>query len=261
MPSTKTPTIPEAIPPLPEKWHSGFRFILPVLLRPARGLKEIATREKAFWLVPLLVLSLAALLSVLVAGPIRGQLSQGGGALPPDFQYYTPEQQQQFTQAQQTSSSPLFTYVFPATGLLAGIWLSWALLGGMLYLGLTLAGSRSSSVKALNLAGWAGLPFAVRYLLQAGYILFTRNLISAQGISGFSPPGSFLSALLSQVDIYLVWQVVLLFIGVPLIASITRRKAWLVTAVVLVLLLCLASLPAFAVSKLGGVGPVQPFFF
>ncbi len=261
MPSTKPQIMPEAIPPAPETWRSGFRFILPVLLKPVRGLKEITTRDRAFWLVPLLVISLAALLSILVAGPLRGQQSQDGTNLPPDFQYYTPEQQQQFTQAQQTGASPLFTFVFPAATLLAGIWISWALLGGMLHLGLTLAGSRSSSVKSLNLVGWASLPFAVRYLLQAGYILFTRNLISSQGLSGFSPPGSFLGAFLAQVDIFLIWQIALLFIGVPLIAGMSRRKAWLVTAVVLFILLCLASLPAFAGSKLGGVGPVQPFFF
>jgi hypothetical protein len=261
MPATKPATIPEPIPAAPETWRSGFRFILPVLFQPARGLKEITEREKAFWLVPLLVISLAALLSILVAGPLRGQQSQDGANLPPDFQYYTPDQQQQFTQAQQAGSSPLFTFVFPAVTLLAGVWISWALLGGMLHLGLTLAGSRSSSVKAVNLAGWASLPFAVRYLLQAGYILFTRNLISAQGLSGFSSHGSFLSALLTQVDIYLVWQIILLFIGVPLIAGMARRKAWLVTAMVLVILLCLGALPSFAASKLGGVGPVQPFFF
>jgi len=98
-------------------------------------------------------------------------------------------------------------------------------------------------------------------LLQAGYILFTRNLISSQGLSGFSQPGSFFGAFLAQVDIYLMWQIALLFIGVPLIAGMSRRKAWLVTAVVLFILLSLASLPAFAASKLGGVGPVQPFFF
>lgn len=261
MPATKPATIPEPIPAVPESWRSGFRFILPVLFRPACGLKEITSRERSFWLVPLLVLSLAALLSILVAGPLRGQQSQDGANLPPDFQYYTPEQQQQFTQAQQTGSSPLFTYVFPGVILLSGIWISWALLGGMLHLGLTLAGSRSSSVKAINLAGWASLPFAVRYLLQAGYILFTRSLISSQGLSGFSSPSSFLSALLTQVDIYLVWQIVLLFMGVPMIAGMARRKAWLVTTVVLVILLCIGALPAFAASKLGGVGPVQPFFF
>lgn len=261
MSPTKPPANPESIPPAPETWRSGFRFILPVLLKPVRGLKEITTRDRAFWLVPLLVISLAALLSVLVAVPLRGQQSQDGTNLPPDYQYYTPEQQQQFTQAQQAGVSPLFTFVFPAVTLLAGIWISWALLSGMLHLGLTLAGSRSSSIKSLNLVGWASLPFAVRYLLQAGYILFTRNLISSQGLSGFSPPGSFFSAFLTQVDIYLLWQIALLLIGVPLIAGMSRRKAWLVTAVVLFILLSLASLPAFAASQLGGVGPIQPFFF
>ena len=253
-------TPPETLPVQPETWRAGWKWILPVLFRPKTGLKEITAREKSFWLVPLLTISLAALLSVLVAGPIRAQQTQGAAELPPDFQYYTPEQQQQFTQAQQTGASPLFTYVFPAFLLLGGIWISWALLGGMLHLGLTLAGSRSSSVKAMNLAGWANLPFAVRYLVQALYILFTRQAISAQGLGGFGGGSAFISALLQQVDLYLVWQVALLFAGVPLIAGMARRKAWLVTGLVLLLLLLLAALPGFISAQLGGVGPIQPFF-
>jgi hypothetical protein len=241
-------------------WRSSLKWILPVLFKPTKGLQEITSRDKAFWLTPLVAISLAALLSILVAGPIRTQQAQMGTNLPTDFQYYTPEQQQQFTQAQQTSSSPLFAYVFPAITLLAGVWISWVLLGGMLHLGLTLAGSRSSSLKSLNLTAWSGLPFAVRYLIQAVYILFTRNLIASEGLSGLATIGSFFSAFLKQVDIYLVWQIVLVFVGVPMIAGMARRKAWLVTGIVLLILLILSSLPSFAVSRFSGVGPIQPFF-
>ncbi len=132
----------------------------------------------------------------------------------------------------------------------------------MLHLGLTLAGSRSSSVKSLNLVGWASLPFAVRYLLQAGYILFHPQPDLLAGAFGIQPAGlASLSAFLTQVDIYLVWQIALLFIGVPLIAGMSRRKAWLVTTVVLVILLCLAALPAICRIQAGRRRPRPTVLF
>jgi hypothetical protein len=45
-----------------------------------------------------------------------------------------------------------------------------------------------------------------------------------------------------------------------MIAGMARRKAWLVTGIVLLILLILSSLPSFAVSRFSGVGPIQPFF-
>lgn len=244
-------------------WRDRFHFewILPVLLKPRKGLQTIIEQEKPVWLTPLLLISVLAIIGVLIAAPLRVQDAQSGANLPPDFMYYTPEQQEQFMQAQQSSTSPLFTYVFPAVGVLIGVWAGWAILGGLLHLALTLAGSRSTSRAALNLAAWASLPFAVRFALQALYMLIQRHLIYNPAFSGFAAEGTFWAALLSQVDLFLAWQIVLLFIGALPMSQLTPRKALLATAVAILLTLLLGSLPGFIAGLFSGIGPIQSFYF
>ncbi len=242
-----------------ERFH--FEWILPVLLRPRKGLQTILEQEKPVWLTPLVLISALAILGVLIAGPLRVQDAQSGANLPPDFMYYSPEQQEQFMQAQQSSSSPLFSYVFPAVGVLVGIWAGWAILGGLLHLALTLSGSRSTSRTALNLAAWASLPFAARFALQALYMLIQRHLIYNPAFSGFAAEGTFWASLLGQVDLFLVWQIVLIFIGVVPMSQLAPRKAWLAAAAAILLTLLLGSLPGLLSGLFGNIGPIQSFYF
>ena len=244
---------------LRDRFH--FEWILPVLLKPRKGLQTIIEQEKPVWLTPLVLISALAILSVLIAGPMRVQDAQSGTNLPPDFMYYTPEQQEQFMQAQQSNSSPLFAYAFPAVGALVGIWVGWAILGGLLHLALTLAGSRSSSQTALNLAAWSSLPFAARFALQALYMLIQRHLIYNPAFSGFAAEGTFWASLLAQLDLFLAWQVVLLFIGAVPMSQLVPRKALTVTAIAILLTLLLGSLPGFITGLFSNIGPIQSFYF
>jgi hypothetical protein len=86
-----------------------FRLVPTIFVRPRRAYAEIVHLERPSWLTPLLILSLAALLPVLAAGRVRQQAGAfGPESLPPDFQYYTPEQQAQFMQALESTRSPTF---------------------------------------------------------------------------------------------------------------------------------------------------------
>ncbi len=105
---------PNPSPPSPESWRSGFRFILPVLLNPC-----VRTQGNHRAGASVLVGSPTGPSAWRRCFPSWWQVRSVGSNprmatnLPPDFQYYTPEQQQQFTQAQQAGSSPLFTYRLP----------------------------------------------------------------------------------------------------------------------------------------------------
>src|SRR3990172_3894657 len=137
-------------PDRPRRFH--FDWLFPSLFRPRRTFAQIAGQSRAVWLTPLLVLTLTGLLQVAVAGPIKVAIAQSGQVdLPPDFQYYTPEQQAQFYQAQQATQGPVFIYAFPAILSVLGVWAGWLAVGGVLHLVLTLLGSRDSTAGALNL--------------------------------------------------------------------------------------------------------------
>jgi hypothetical protein len=242
-----------------------FDWLLPVFFRPGRTMQAVSQQEKGVWLAPLLVLSLLALIVSLAGGPARAAAAQPSGELPPDFQYWPPEQQEQYFQSQQNRASPMVIYGLPALGALAGVWIGWFLLGSILHLALTMVGSRGSNTAALNLAAWASMPFALRFIVQTVYMLTTRQVIQAPGLSGFVPAEAegfmaFLRPLLAQVDLYTIWMIILLLVGAAPLTGLGKGKTWLAVILSVILLLGLQALPGYIAGRLSGLNPTRMFF-
>lgn len=241
-----------------------FDWLWQMLIRPGKTLARILEVPKANWQTPLLCLAVAGIVEVIVAGPIKKAAIELGSNLPPGFEYYSPDQQQQFMQAQASQTSALFLYVFPIIGALLGIWISWFLLRSFLHLSLTLAGSRGKNILSGNLTAWASVPLIFRSIVHIVYMLASGSAITARGLSGMvtaaNGGGQFASALLALVDIYLVWQVVLILIGSEKISGLPRLKAWGASLAAVVVLLLLQALPAFIGAQLSGLSMTRMFF-
>jgi hypothetical protein len=234
-----------------------FGWVFPILFKPRQTLKEIAEKNHSVWLAPLLLLMVSALVVVLVSVPVLNQRA-APVEMPPDFEYFSPQQQEQFQQAVNMGSSPVNTIVFPLLLRYAGIWISWFLLGSILHLSLTLNGSRSSNRSALNLVAWASIPFVIRDIVQTVAILTTKQLILKPGLSGFVTDGAtgfmiFVGALLGFVDLYLIWQIILLAVGAKQISGLKSGKAWLAVLIAVVVFLSLKALPVFLGAQLSSL--------
>lgn len=233
-------------------------WLVPLFFRPRRTLKKVAEQDHAVWIAPILVLSILAMLVVIAGGQPRTTQAQSNVEIPQDFQYWPPEMQEEYMNNQAKKAGALYTYVFPTLGALAGVWISWFLLGSLLHLALTLSGSRGSNTSALNLVGWASLPFAIRYIVQTAVILSSKQLISSAGLSGFIAADGggfmiFLRGVLAQIDLYLIWQVILLLVGALPLTGLTRSKAWAAVLISVVIILALKALPMLIGSQLGGL--------
>src|SRR5512134_116642 len=133
-----------------------FARLLPVLTRPNRTFGEMAAEARATWLTPMLLLSITALLVVLVSGYLKTRAAMMGEVtMPPDWQWWTPDMQNNYMQAQQLTQGKVFMYVIPLVGAWSGLWAGWIVLGGLLHLGSTLLGGRGSMQSALNITAWA----------------------------------------------------------------------------------------------------------
>ena len=231
-------------------------WILPTFLHPGQTLKKVVEQEKPVWLTPMLVLSVLILIAGLVAGPIRRDAIANGMNLPASFQYYSQDQQTEYLNAQVTRGSALFTFIFPIVGSLLGTWIVWFLMGSVLHLSLTLAGSRAKSLHMYNLAAWTTLPLALRQIVQIIAMLVSHTLISNPGLSGFvtgSGGVAFLAGLLGQIDVFFIWELCLLFYGVLLLSKLSKVKAWGAAAVTVLLVMVLAAVPHLVSSMLSGV--------
>lgn len=230
-----------------------FSKIFPILFQPQRTFTEIAAEARASWSTPMLVLSLTTALTVIVSGFLQSRSAIGGEvALPPDWQYWTPEMQNNFLQAQQTSQGAVVVYVMPLVSALIALWLGWLILGGILHLGSTLFGGRGSMQSALNVAGWANLPFGVLNILQVFFMLLAGHAIVSPGLSGFAGGSVFLSKILEQTDVFFIWNTILLILGFGIADGLPRNKAVILVVAVVAILLLISAGVGTMVANIGG---------
>lgn len=232
-----------------------------LFLHPGRAFQAMTSDSRATWLTPMLMLTITSILVVLVAGYLKTRAAMMGEIqLPRDWQYWSPDMQNNYMQAQQATQGPVFMYVMPIIGALTRLWVGWLLLGALLHFGSTLLGGRGSMQSALNIVAWASLPFAVRDLLRIIFMLSAGHAIMSPGLSGFASTPGFVAQLLTRVDIFLIWQIILLVIGFGITDSLPRGKA--VAGIVVIMLLVLLAQAGLGVltSGLGGTAVQRPFF-
>ena len=247
--------------------RSSIKQIIPFILRPNNGYLKIARQPQGSWLVPLLIISITAILYLIAVGWLKQQAALVGEiSLPPDFDYYTPEQQTQYFQATQSTQGATFVYILPIIGSLFGIWIAWLFAGGTLHFITTLLGGRGETVVSMNVVAWASLPLAIRNIVRLIYLLISHKLIASPGLSGFinssdSNWSIILGSLLGLIDVYLIWHVILLFIGVRATTGLSNQKSIASVTISIAFIVLLQVALQFMITKIGELSITRPFYF
>jgi hypothetical protein len=243
-----------------------FDWIPAVLFKPRQAFAQITQQMGAVWLTPIVVQTLTAILLVLATGYISQTYGMGmTGEMPQIPEYYTPEQQAQIMQAMAAMQGPVFVYVFPALVAIGKVWFGWLLVGGIIHLVSTMLGGRGNTARAMNIVAWAGLPFAVRDLVRTLAALIGRKALVSPGLAGFAPADGtnwalFLAAFLALVDLYVIWHIILIVIGLRSHNGLSPVKAFLAVTATILLVLLVQSLLTYLASSLGGLTVIRPFF-
>jgi hypothetical protein len=186
----------------------------------------------------MLTLTLTAILVVLVSGIMQSREDALIEVkLPPDWQYWSPDMQENFMQAQQSTQGPVFVYILPLLGSLISLWLGWFVFSGLLHLASTILGGRGSLRGALNVVAWASMPHLIRDALRILFMVFTGSAIASPGLSGFGGNSGFLTSLLARIDIFLFWYILLLGMGVVFSEGLPRGRAFACVIVLVVAIL------------------------
>jgi len=255
------------IDPVKKEKRLQLSLIPTFILHPKTGFSKITELPRSSWLTPILVTSLAVILCVIATGWLKQQTAlTGEPTLPPDFDYFTPEQQAQYFQAAQTTQSATFVYFLPVVGSLVGIWLGWLLLGGILHLSTTLFGGRGDTAISMNLVAWSYLPFAIRNVIRLVYIVLSRRLIESPGLSGFIPSTDtnvsiVLATLLNFIDIYLIWHIILLVVGTKITMGLSTAKSVGSVLITIFFIIGFQTAAQYLITKISSLSITRPFFF
>jgi len=256
----------ESVFPTPRVRQFDLKRLFAFILHPRRVFEQISTEARPAWLMPMLLLSIGLLLRVILTGFLRARAaSMGEVTLPPDWEWWSPDMQNNYMQGIQATQGPAFVYIIPAVTGLAGLWLGWPILGSLLHLFSTLLGGRGSQAGSLNVVAWASLPYALRDLVRVVYMLIAKHVVISPGLSGFISNNQgaalFLANLLKHADLFLVWHILLLVIGMVVFDSLSRSKAWLAVLVILLVSLLAQAGVGTLFANLSGTAISRPFYF
>lgn len=242
-----------------KKPRKGYmKWLFQMFYKPRATLAKVGAEDVSNKLAPLLFISILVVLAVLIAAPVKTQQLQMGATIPDDFQWWSEQQQQQYLEAQANQASPIFMILFPALSGILGYLVFSLLMASILYLTLTLAGSRAPRLKLGNLVAWAMIPFGIRELVKFFVVGSSKKLVENPGLSnlidadaeGFS---ALLRGILGNIDLFWLLFLVFLILGSIQISGLKKSKAIVTTIIAVLIMLLLQGIPSLVSSLLGGL--------
>ena len=236
-----------------ENHLSVWRALFGWIDQPKKTLRSVIRQPRwPLWLAPALAIVLALVIATVVSAPSASELArqQAEQQVASQMGQLSGEQADQVEKSLETFTSPLF---IGATGIALGtlgLILTWLFRGAVLFLIAYLLGTDTRYVQMVTLALWCWLPFALRDLVQAVYVLINGQLPLNKGLSFLvasgdqvQNAGNLAYGFLSQVDPFLAWHLFLVAIGL----TVTTRSTTLKTA--------LGTIGYWAVTALVGLAP------
>ena len=239
------------------KQPGAFSLLVGILTKPRTTMPALGRNERGWWAVPAL-LTIVLIVFTVVAYSYA------------DCQYvYRLELEHYRSAANQAARPPTaptpqpITMAIRAAGRTVAQLVSWVAWGGALYLLVVLLGENETSFGAVwRVVLWASMPYALRSLIQSVTMFLMKKPIYNQALSGLvvdrTPPPlmtfnyviptrqqELLASILERLDIYLLWHLALVVIGVTSLTRFSRRKAGAVTLGIWLIFAVVTTLPHF----------------
>jgi hypothetical protein len=242
------------------------------LLRPVRTWKEVDRGIlRGWWALALLIL-------VVIGAKTYAQTFSEAQVFY-QIQLYayelSPEKERVFMPPPEFIMAPPVTVIIRTAGRVGNTIVAWLAWSAALTLILSFMGRKPSSFgDLLKLVIWAWTPILLRSLIQTGYMLMTKQAIFNQGLSGLiwdqrpEPPPMLmglpgrpihyptqremaLAGFLGRIDLYTVWHLLLMALGLSGYAQTPRRKTLIAVALTAIALAALATVPTLFGHALG----------
>jgi|WetSurMetagenome_2_1015567.scaffolds.fasta_scaffold162269_2 hypothetical protein len=252
----------------PPRGPNPFALLTGVWFRPGRTLRAVATGPAWLWAIPFFIALALAVGLALAGAPARDaqQRERSQAMLEARLQELPPELRESPPEgfADLPEPSRVLTLWVPLVIAAAGILLGWLLRAAVLHVSSLALGGRQSFGAVYRTSAWASFPLLLRSAVQLIYLLVGGRMIDGAGLSGLlaaapaADGGVSLAApsipaiLLSRVDLYTIWYVILLGVAVAAAGKLSKGKAAVVVAVYVVLSLLTALTQLVTQGLMGG---------
>jgi len=233
-------------------------WIFQMFYKPRATMKKVAAEKESIRTIPLVFISIIVILAVLISAPVKKMQIEQGATIPDNFQYWSEDQQSQYLESQQNQTNPIFLYGFPFLTGIGGYLIVFMLMSNILYLVLTLSGSRSSKTRIGNVVAWAMLPFGLREFVRFLNVGINKSFNENPGLSQLIDAGAsgfmaYLRGVLENIDAWYLLFVAFLIIGALEISGLNKKKTIIATLIAIVVILLLQGLPSILSSMFSGL--------
>jgi hypothetical protein len=237
-----------------------WQLLLGIVDRPAATLGAVLARRKWWmWAVPLLIVFVCLALVMAARAPhdvelARQQTQRQLESMPAE----------QAKAAQAGGAMDTFTSLpfILGVGLVVGLFalvLGVVAQAAVLYFGALVTGGEVNFGQVFTMSAWTRLPSAVNALVQAGFTLVAGRAIQYPGLSALVATGDLMKdgrnpmlTLLAGIDLFWLWHLLLVVVGLSVVTRFGRVKAMALTLVYAVLSLALAVLPTLLFGGMSG---------
>jgi hypothetical protein len=236
-----------------------WRLLFGIIDRPADTFRAALARRKwTMWLAPVLILIGGLAIFSVVNLPYAQELAREQA----ERQLATlPAEQADLarTTMETTLSAPVMlatTLGFGAVAVLIGLLAQ----ATFLYFSALIAGGDDMNFGSVfTMSSWTKLPQAINFLVQAGFVAFSQGTIKYPGLSALVGTGDLLTdarnplfALLSRIDLFWLWHLFLVVVGLAVVARFSRTKSLILTLIYAALALAFTVLPTLLFSGMMG---------
>jgi len=231
---------------------SAVNLLWRILAHPVPTLGHLRDHSQRVWLVPVILGILLVAAQALVTVPIAGR-SAGERLEVQPAQMPTQQGTDMSTRIIRGASLVLLVATALLSGLI-GLWVRWAFRAAAVHVFSLGLGGRNRFDQVFTMVVWTWVPLLMRSLLQTLDIAFSGVLPTHRGLAAYPAalgqplPSGVQYALLSQaqIDLFALWNLMLLAAGVLIVTDLSRVRALLVTVGYWALATALSLIPAVA---------------
>jgi hypothetical protein len=224
-----------------------FQLLVSIIDRPAVTMSHVGKKPGWAWVMPALLVLVGLVVFSVVTAPLTSELAlrqaqQQLDSLPPQQAEQAAAQVERFT-------SPPMMAAFSVVGGLVALVVIWLLGAGILYFLGLVAGGEANFAQSFAILAWSWLPYALRNLIMAAYVAYSGKLLNP-GLSSLVATGdqakdaaNWLYGLLSQVDLFYLWHLILVIVGLAAVGRLSKVKATIVGLIYLAVTTSLSLVP------------------
>ena len=230
------------------------QLLVSIIDRPATTMSYVGKKPGWAWVMPALLVLVGLVAFSVVTAPLTSELAlrqaqQQIASLPPQQAEQAAAQIERFT-------SPPMIAGFSIVGGLITLAVIWLLSAGILYFLGLVAGGEASFAQSFTILAWSWLPYSLRNLVMAAYVTYSGKLLNP-GLSSLVATGdqakdtaNWLYGLLAQVDLFYLWHLVLVIVGLAAVGRFSKTKATIVGLIYLAVTMALSLVPTLVGSML-----------